>query len=223
MVHSQVQASATYPWMSPAIVAELASAPDNSAREAVARRRARLLIAAMTLPQKLQQLTGRSPEILPELPHCFGARHVAGIAALAIPTFRIANGPVGVGQNDGIAKSVYDDVVVGDPSPTAAYVAYTHPTSAQATALPAAISVAASFDSKVAAIFGDVIATEMNENNCPRQATAAFSTTRFSRRAQSMSRIPCGRSSVAFPCKGTRSAKRRPGSALAAPQLPITS
>jgi beta-glucosidase len=163
MLHGQAQPVAVNPWMSPAIVAEWASASDDSAREAVTRRRARLLISAMTLPQKLQQLTGSPPGILPELPHCFGGRHVAGIAALAIATFRTANGPVGVGQNDGIARRIYDDVVVGDPSPHAAYIAYTHPTSAQATALPAAIAVAASFDPKLAAAFGDVIATEMND------------------------------------------------------------
>ena len=39
------------------------------------------------------------PEILPELPQCVGARHVSGIAALQIPTFRITNGPVGLPQS----------------------------------------------------------------------------------------------------------------------------
>ncbi|MDE2410152.1 MAG: glycoside hydrolase family 3 C-terminal domain-containing protein [Sphingomonadales bacterium] len=152
---------ANLPWMSPAIIARQAAARGDAQREAVARQRARLLIAAMSEAQKLQQLTGSPPEILPELPQCFGARHVSGIAALAIPTFRITNGPVGVGQNDCISRKVYDEQVAGNPSPTAGYVAYTHPTSAQATALPSAMAVAASFDPAVADDYGQVIASEM--------------------------------------------------------------
>jgi len=118
-------------------------------------RRAELLLDAMTLDQKLQQLTGAFPEILPELPECYGGRHVTGIAELAIPTLRITNGPVGVGQNDCI-----DPAVAEDPdSPW--WAAYTHPSSAKATALPSATAVAASFDPGVAVEFGDVIGTEM--------------------------------------------------------------
>ncbi|MDG2004504.1 MAG: hypothetical protein P8J20_14365, partial [Novosphingobium sp.] len=124
-------------WMTPDIVKRQSSAPDDAQKEAVAAERARMLIAAMTLPQKMQQLTGSPPEILPELPQCFGARHVSGIADLSIPTFRISNGPVGVGQNDCISSSVYE-AIKDDPSPYAGYVAYTHPTSAEATALPSA-------------------------------------------------------------------------------------
>lgn len=118
-------------------------------------RRADLLLDAMTLDQKLQQLTGAYPEILPDLPECYGGRHVTGIEELGIPTLRITNGPVGVGQNDCI-----DPAVAEDPdSPW--WVAYTHPSSAKATALPSATTVAASFDPEVAAGFGDVIGTEM--------------------------------------------------------------
>lgn len=149
----------TNPWMSPAIIAEQASATDNTAKEAVAHRRATLLIAAMTLSQKMQQLTGSNPEILPELPHCFGARHVSGIAALNIPTFRITNGPVGVGQNDCVSASIKDLLAA---NPMAMTPAYTDPSSAKATALPSAMGVAASFDPGVAAAFGNVIASEMN-------------------------------------------------------------
>ena len=94
------------PWMTPAIVAEQAAAAGDAGREAVANRRAKMLVAAMTLPQKLQQLTGAKPEILPELPQCFGGRHVSAIAALNIPTFRITNGPVGLGQNDCVSPEV---------------------------------------------------------------------------------------------------------------------
>lgn len=157
----QAEAPIGKSWMSFAIIAEQAAAQNETAKEAVARRRALQLISAMSLEQKMQQMTGSVPEMLPELPQCFGARHVSGIATLAIPTFRISNGPVGVGQNDCVAKSVYDEAIKS-ASRTALYVAYTHPTSAQATALPSALAIAASFDPKVASAFGDVIATEMN-------------------------------------------------------------
>lgn len=149
-------------WMAPKIVADMASAGDDSARETVANRRAQMLIGAMTLDQKLQQLTGARPEILPDLPSCFGGRHVTGIAALAIPTFRITNGPVGLGQNDcvslDIAKTVPQDLGFGPIH----IGAYSHPSSAKATALPSAMTAAASFDPSVAALYGEVIAAEMH-------------------------------------------------------------
>ena len=145
--------------MAGAIVAEQAASVSDPAKEAVAARRAQLLVAGMTLPQKLQQLTGSKPELLPELPHCFGGRHISGIAALAIPTFRITNGPVGVGQNDCVAASIAEKLAA---NPMAMMPAYTDPSSAKATALPSAIAVAASFDPEVAATFGGVIASEMN-------------------------------------------------------------
>lgn len=116
--------------------------------------RADLLVAAMSLPQKQQQLVGSVPGIVPELPECYGARHVTGIAELEIPTLRITNGPVGIGQNDCVDKEL-----AKNPNPT---VAYTHPSSAKATALPSAMGVAASFDPAVATQFGDVIGTEAN-------------------------------------------------------------
>lgn len=153
------QVAGTKPWMEPEIVAAQSSAESDPTREAVANRRAKLLLSAMSLPQKMQQLAGSAPEIVPELPQCFGARHVSGIADLAIPTFRITNGPVGVGQNDCVARSLAEEVAAKRAAFT---VAYTHPTSAHATALPSALSVAASFDPKTAAQFGGVIATEMN-------------------------------------------------------------
>ncbi len=155
------QSPAPNPWMTPATVAEQAAAKSDAAKEAVANRRAKLLIAAMSLPQKMQQLTGANPEILPELPGCFGARHVSGIAALNIPTFRITNGPVGLGQNDCVSASIKDKMLSGfGTQPISA--AYGDPTSAKATALPSAMGVAASFDPAVARKFGDVIGTEMN-------------------------------------------------------------
>lgn len=149
---------AARPWFAPATV-DKQQAAQGKAREAIANARARQLIAAMTLDHKLQQLTGSTPELLPELPQCYGARHVTGIAALGIPTFRISNGPVGVGQNDCVSRDVYDAVVTGKDR---FYSAYTHPSSAQATALPSGMAVAASFDPAVAQAFGEVIGTEMN-------------------------------------------------------------
>jgi beta-glucosidase len=112
--------------------------------------RAALLVGAMTLDQKEQQLVGNQPEIVPELPQCRGARHVRGIASLAIPTLRITNGPVGIGQNDCVDPSVMG------------FAAFTDPSSAKATALPSATAVAASFDPDVASVFGNVIGTEAN-------------------------------------------------------------
>lgn len=155
------QAQGTNPWMEESVIAEQAAAPDDAGREAVANRRARLLLSAMTLEQKLQQLTGAKPEILPELPQCYGARHVSGIAALNIPTFRITNGPVGLGQNDCVSPEVAGSAVVA-PGLGVPMAAYTHPSSAKATALPSAIGAAASFDPAVAAMYGEVIATEMH-------------------------------------------------------------
>ena len=154
--------SADLAWMAPGVVAEMNSAGDDAAREAVANRRARMLLASMTLDQKLQQLTGARPEVLPDLPECFGGRHVTGIAALAIPTFRITNGPVGLGQNDcvslEVAKTQPQDLGFG----LVHIGAYTHPSSAKATALPSAMAAAASFDPDVAGLYGEVIAAEMH-------------------------------------------------------------
>ncbi|HSV81625.1 MAG TPA: glycoside hydrolase family 3 N-terminal domain-containing protein [Ramlibacter sp.] len=156
---AETPAAAVHPWLAAAIVAEQAAAASDVAKEAVANQRARLLLAAMSLEQKMHQLTGAMPELVPELPECYGARHVRGIAALGIPTLRITNGPVGLGQNDCVAASLYEEVRAGTRSFT---VAYTHPSSAKATALPSALSAAASFDPAVATAYGDVIGTEMN-------------------------------------------------------------
>ena len=156
---SEAMAQAANPWMSSEIIAEQNAAPDDASRETIANRRAKLLLSAMSLTEKFQQLTGSRPEILPELPQCFGARHVSSIARLNIPTFRITNGPVGVGQNDCVAARIKDELAA---NPQALAPAYTHPSSAKATALPSAMGVAASFDPKVAGMFGDVIANEMN-------------------------------------------------------------
>ncbi|MEQ1552076.1 glycoside hydrolase family 3 N-terminal domain-containing protein, partial [Sphingorhabdus sp.] len=161
MLSSTAMAQVIHPWMTATVIEEQASAVDDAAREAIANQRAKLLLSAMTLEQKLQQLTGAKPEILPELPNCFGARHVSGIAALNIPTFRITNGPVGLGQNDCVSTEVATKLLQ-IPGFGSISAAYTHPSSAKATALPSALGAAASFDPAVAGMYGDVIATEMN-------------------------------------------------------------
>jgi beta-glucosidase len=161
LVSGGAQAQVANTWMDSAIIAAQAAAADDAGREQVAQRRAKLLLAAMSLEHKLQQLTGAKPEILPELPNCFGARHVSGIAELKVPTFRITNGPVGLGQNDCVSVEVAKSQMVA-PGIGVITAAYTHPSSAKATALPSALGAAASFDPGVAGMYGEVIATEMN-------------------------------------------------------------
>ena len=112
-------------------------------------RRASLLLAAMTPEEKFQQLVG-APGVVAEIPTCYGARHVPGIARLGIPTFRITNGPVGVGQSDCVPTT----------TPNLPRAAMMSTASAKATALPSGMAVAASFDTSVAAQFGDVIGVE---------------------------------------------------------------
>lgn len=135
-------------WFDPKIVAEQNTAPTDEAKEAIAKSRAQALIAAMTEEQKLDQLTGAGNAIVPELPDCYGGRHVKNIPELGISTLRITNGPVGVGQND--------CAPIGTQQPLVSEF------SAKATALPSAIAMAASFDRNTASLYGNVIATEMN-------------------------------------------------------------
>jgi beta-glucosidase len=98
-------------------------------------RRAELLVGAMSLDQKIQQLHGQGGPIA-EIPSCGnGGRHVPGIPELKIPTFRITNGPVGLGG--------------GDCQPQE-----------KATALPVALALAAGFDPALAFNFGDLMAKE---------------------------------------------------------------
>jgi beta-glucosidase len=122
-------------------------------RENTHERRAQLLVSAMTNAQKFEQLVGQAGQVA-ELPECYGARHVPGLPELEIPTLRISNGPVGVGQNDCVPAAYVDSAN--------ALSFLTSPHSAQATALPSAMAVAASFDPDIAAQFGDVIGTESN-------------------------------------------------------------
>jgi beta-glucosidase len=115
------------------------------------RERARMLVEAMTLEQKIAQLHGAMETIdiysiaaqaadsgadmdqLAEQIHV--ERHVPAIDELGIPRFRITNGPVGVGMGD------------GTPSPPA-------------TSLPMTIGLAAGFDPDLASAYGDIIGSE---------------------------------------------------------------
>ncbi|MBN3790956.1 glycoside hydrolase family 3 C-terminal domain-containing protein [Burkholderia sp. Ac-20353] len=131
-----IVSSSAHPWMNASM------APQQ---------RATLLVSAMTLPQKLEQLVG-SPGVVKEIPACYGSRHIPGIPELQIPTLRITNGPVGVGQNDCVSPTL----------PGLPLSSLSSPASAKATALPSGMAVAASFDRSVAAQFGDVIGREAN-------------------------------------------------------------
>src|SRR3954449_5183504 len=115
------------------------------------RERAAKLVEAMTLDQKIAQLHGAMQTIdiyaLTAEAAESGAdmdqlaaqirieRHVTAIEELAIPRFRITNGPVGVGMGD------------GTPSPPS-------------TSLPMTIGLAAGFDPDLAHAYGDIIGSE---------------------------------------------------------------
>lgn len=103
--------------------------------------RADLLIAAMTLEQKIAQLHGAMETINPyTITIEDGAnlrvwRHVDGDESLGIPRFNVTNGPVGVGMGD------------GTPSPPA-------------TALPSTMGLAAGFDPDLAYEYGVICGRE---------------------------------------------------------------
>ena len=114
--------------------ASLAQSPPWMNTTLTPAQRADLLIAAMTLDQKVQQLHGTTAAT-PGLPCGSTFRKVPAIPELSIPTFRITNGPVGVGAGDCNPQ---------DP----------------ATALPIALGLAAGFDSNLAYQFGDLMGGE---------------------------------------------------------------
>ena len=115
------------------------------------RERAKKLVEAMTLEQKIAQLHGAMETIdiyaitreaaesgadMDQLAAQIRVeRHVKAIDELGIPRFRITNGPVGVGMGD------------GTPSPPA-------------TSLPMTIGLAAGFDPELARSYGDIIGSE---------------------------------------------------------------
>ena len=89
--------------------------------------RARQVVAAMTLDEKITELHG-----VQDSQH---RRYVPGIARLGIPPMRITNGPAGAGPGD-------------------------DPTQQPATALPAPISLAATFDTGAAREYGTLTGAE---------------------------------------------------------------
>jgi beta-glucosidase len=113
--------------------------------------RAKKLVEAMTLEQRIAQLHGAMETIdiyaitaqaaesgadMDQLAAQIRVeRHVRAIDELGIPRFRITNGPVGVGMGD------------GTPSPPA-------------TSLPMTIGLAAGFDPDLAHAYGDIIGSE---------------------------------------------------------------
>jgi beta-glucosidase len=100
-----------------------------------AQQRSDLLIGAMSLDQKIQQIAMK-PVANSNIPGCdfsSGGRHVEGIPELAIPTLRMTNGPFGGG-----------DCAV---APTA-------------TGLTSALTVASSWDAAVSTAWGNIIGEE---------------------------------------------------------------
>ena len=90
-------------------------------------KRAELLVKAMTLDEKIEQIHMADVKSRP--------REVPGIERLGIPTFKITNGPAGAGPGDSAV-----------PVP--------------ATALPSALALSATWDPKLAAMFGQVAGRE---------------------------------------------------------------
>ena len=93
--------------------------------------RAKALVAAMTLDQKISQVHGQASKQ--------DFRLVPGIPALCIPDLTVTNGPAGVGPSF--------KPLGGDP----------------ATALPAPIALAATWDPAMATAFGNVAGGEMRD------------------------------------------------------------
>ncbi|HZK32082.1 MAG TPA: glycoside hydrolase family 3 C-terminal domain-containing protein, partial [Corynebacterium sp.] len=121
---------AARPWMDPA---------------ASPRERAKLLVAAMTLAQKVDQLGGAMNTINPynldltdpdlDVNQLEVWRHADPVEELGVPRLNITNGPVGIGMGD------------GTPSPPA-------------TALPASLGLAATFDVDLAYRYGELMGIE---------------------------------------------------------------
>ena len=103
-------------------------------RSRLAEQRAELLVAAMTLEEKLAQLHGVIG-VNPEFPCGHSHRHVPGLARLRVPTMRITNCPAGVGPGDGSPQK-------------------------PATTLPSGLALAASWDPALAYAFGEVAGAE---------------------------------------------------------------
>lgn len=123
---TQLVGAETLPWMNQGLAPE---------------QRAVLLVSAMTLDQKIQQIA-MNPGANANLPGCgflASGRHIEGISHLAIPTVRMTNGPIGVGG--------------GDCSPDRV-----------ATGVATALSAAASWDRTVWSQWGDIVGSETRAN-----------------------------------------------------------
>jgi beta-glucosidase len=77
---------AANPWMAAPIVAQQQTASNDAARSDCQSTR-QIADFGHDAGTEIAALTGAKPETLPDLPECFGGRHVSGIAELNIPTF----------------------------------------------------------------------------------------------------------------------------------------
>jgi len=115
-------ATPALPWMNPSI--------DPA-------QRADLLVAAMTLEEKIEQIA-MNPVVNTGIPGCGlsrNGRHIEGIARLAIPTVRMTNAPAGVVGGD------------CEPNPPA-------------TSLPDQLAATASWDRSLWSSWGDIVGSE---------------------------------------------------------------
>jgi beta-glucosidase len=122
VMHGQVPGVPERPWMNRSL------APGE---------RAALLVRAMTLDEKIEQIalnTGPNPE-LPGCGERRDTRHMEGIPRLGIPTYRMTNGPIGVAGGD------------CNPNPAS-------------TALPTALLVAATWNGNASFRWGEVAGIE---------------------------------------------------------------
>ena len=125
------QPAATPAWMNPADSTWAAAFPYTPAN------RAATLLNAMTLAQMEQQMAGVGGDFtLGDITGCgSAARHLLGIPSLCIQTYRITNGPPGIGTGDCAV-------------------------SPKATALPSDLALTASFDPTLALTYGNIIGAE---------------------------------------------------------------
>ena len=125
------QPTTTPAWMNPADATWTVGFPYTPAN------RAATLLNAMTLAQMEQQMAGVGGDFtLGDITGCGSAsRHLLGISSLCIQTYRITNGPPGIGTGDCAV-------------------------SPKATALPSDLALTASFDPKLALAYGNIIGEE---------------------------------------------------------------
>lgn len=133
----------TPPWMNPLDPTWTSSNPYNAVNRAVS------LMAAMTMGQieyemaskggtfETQTTLNGNVESVNDVIGCGnGSRHLPGLPILCIQTYRITNGPPGIGQDDCATQT-------------------------KATALPGDLTMAGAFDPTLAYAYGNVIGSEM--------------------------------------------------------------